>query len=130
MNPKPDAGDPRASPYRSDGDSVAFFRLGFHFDPSYPVNPPEVVFRTKVWHPQVDHETGKVCADYLKTQWKGASSTIFDILIAFRTLLAAPSADGAVNTEALSQFQTDLDAFERKAREWTVSYAMDSGGDE
>ncbi len=83
-----------------------------------------MTFRTKVWHPQVDPETGKVCTDFLKEQWKGAASTIYDVLIAFRTLLANPSKDSAVNADALSQYQSDIEAFEAKAREWTRTYAV------
>jgi hypothetical protein len=80
-----DAGD-RPSPYAG-----GFFTAEVHLPPNYPQDAPEVAFITKVWHPQVDYETGKPCVDFLREQWRPAMG-LRDVLVMLRQLLASPSA--------------------------------------
>lgn len=92
-----------------------------------PVPPPstlQVMFQTRVWHPQIDAESGKPCVDFLKEQWK-PTSTLRDILVAMRQLLASPSSTDSVNSAAASEIGSGWEAFEKHAAEETAKYAMD-----
>ena len=40
--------------------------------PDYPVAPPTITFATKVFHPNVNFETGEICLDILKREWTPA----------------------------------------------------------
>ncbi len=51
----------------------------------------QVMFVTRVWHPQVDYETGKPCVDFLREQWKPTMG-LRDVLVMLRQLLASPTA--------------------------------------
>ena len=39
-------------------------------DGDYPYNPPKMKFDTKVWHPNVSSQTGAICLDILKSEWR------------------------------------------------------------
>lgn len=47
-------------------------------------------FGTRIWHPQVNRETGEPCIDVLKDQWR-PGMTIKDVLIIVRQLIGSPS---------------------------------------
>ena len=47
---------PPESPYAG-----GVFLLNIHFPVDYPFKPPKVMFRTKVYHPNVNSQVGCVC---------------------------------------------------------------------
>lgn len=36
----------------------------------FPVSPPKVFFVTKIFHPNVSRETGEICVNTLKKDWR------------------------------------------------------------
>jgi ubiquitin-protein ligase len=44
------------------------------FSEDYPCNPPEVVFKTPIFHPNV-YKSGEICLDILKSNW----SPVYDV---------------------------------------------------
>ena len=46
----------------------------------YPISPPKVCFRTRIWHPNVEEVSGNVCVDTLKKDWC-SSLTLRDVLL-------------------------------------------------
>ena len=113
----------------------------------------QVSFKTRVWHPQIEPESGKPCVDFLKEQWK-ATSGLRDVLLMLRQLLGSPSqsasrsgdpmhrtytvclkqsvrptphhkAGDSINSAAAAEMHEGIEVFERHAAADTLAYAMD-----
>jgi ubiquitin-conjugating enzyme E2 S len=66
---------PPGTPY-----AEGLWRLHLKIPDDYPNSPPKAVFRTKIWHPNVEENTGAVCVDTLKKDWQ-SKLTLRDVLI-------------------------------------------------
>lgn len=65
------------------------FKLAFSFPSDYPFHPPEVTFRTPIYHPNVDF-SGRICLDILKSKWSAAYN-IRTVLLSLQSLLGEPN---------------------------------------
>lgn len=75
---------PDDTPYAS-----LFFKLSFAFPSNYPYAPPTVLFKTPIYHPNVDF-SGRICLDILKDKWTAAYN-IQTILLSLQSLLGEPN---------------------------------------
>ncbi|KAJ4870734.1 Ubiquitin-conjugating enzyme E2 protein [Raphanus sativus] len=48
------------------------FQLAFAVPEPYPLQPPQVRFSTKIFHPNVHLKTGEICLHILKNAWSSA----------------------------------------------------------
>ena len=64
-------------------------RLSFAFPANYPYAPPQVLFRTPIYHPNVDF-SGRICLDILKDKWTAAYN-IQTVLLSLQSLLGEPN---------------------------------------
>ena len=97
---------PEGSPYEH-----GVFRVHVSIPDRYPFVPPSVVFRTPVYHPNVDRE-GRICLDVLKMPPKGAwkpSLTVSSTLTTIRYLLADPNPDDPLSMDIVSDRVTPTD---------------------
>ncbi|KAF5745359.1 hypothetical protein HS088_TW07G00943 [Tripterygium wilfordii] len=108
---------PNDSPYAG-----GVFVVNIHFPPDYPFKPPKVAFRTKVFHPNINHN-GNICLDILKEQWSPAL-TISKVLLSICSLLTDPNPDDPLVPEIAHTCKTDKVKYESTARSWTQKYAM------
>jgi len=81
-------------------------------------------FDTKIWHPNISSQTGAICLDILKNEWTPAL-TIRTALISLQALLCAPEPDDPQDAVVAQMYKSDLQAFNRKAAEWTQNYAKE-----
>ena len=58
---------PIASPYQG-----GTFLLHIYIPFNYPMDPPQIVFKTRICHPNIHFNTGEICLDVLKTAWTPA----------------------------------------------------------
>lgn len=64
-------------------------KLTFSFPSNYPFAPPAVVFRTPIYHPNVDM-AGRICLDILKDKWS-AVLNVSSVLLSVQSLLGEPN---------------------------------------
>jgi len=98
----------------------------FEFDvPSeYPFKPPKVKAVTKIYHPNIDSKKdGSICLDLVSAEKWRPQVKMEDVLVAIRSLLAAPGADHPLDADVGEQMQKDPALFAKTAAEWTAKYA-------
>lgn len=108
---------PQGTPY-----SQGLWKLFFKIPDDYPKSPPKVSFRTRIWHPNVEENSGAVCVDTLKRDWQ-SKLTLRDVLITISCLLIQPNPDSALNATAGHLLQDDYESFARQARLMTSIHA-------
>ena len=67
------------------------FYLESFFPEEYPMEPPKVLFRTKIYHPNID-KLGRICLDIIKDRWSPALQ-LDRVLVSIQSLLADENLD-------------------------------------
>lgn len=107
---------PEDSPYAG-----GLFELNIQFPTDYPFRPPAIVFSTRVYHPNINAQGG-ICLDILKDQWTPALS-IGKVLLSISSLLTDANPRDPLVPEIARQYETNREAFNATAREWTLRHA-------
>ncbi|KAH1075178.1 hypothetical protein J1N35_027506 [Gossypium stocksii] len=109
---------PGDSPY--DG---GVFEVDIQFPLQYPSEPPKFVFKTKIFHLNIDRN-GNIGLDILKDRWS-RSLTIPQVLHSICSLLENPNPDAPILVpEIANMYNTDPENYKKTARSWTQKYAM------
>lgn len=85
---------PEASPYKE-----GVFEIRLNLPSNYPMAPPKITFITKIFHPNINFETGEVCLDILKEQWTPAW-TLESACLAILDIMNHPNPDSPLNCDA------------------------------
>lgn len=107
---------PEGTPYAG-----GVFELDVHLGPNYPFGPPEVRFRTKIYHCNIN-EHGAICLDLLADKW-AASLNIHRTLLSILSLLGDPNPADPLVQSIAKQYREDREAHDAEARRWTAKYA-------
>ena len=99
------------------------FQIDIVIPDKYPFEPPICKFLTKVWHPNISSQTGVICLDILKDQW-AAAMTIESVLTSLQSFLSSPEPGDPQDAVVANQFQSDRDLYNKTAKYWTYSYAV------
>ena len=102
--------------------AAGVWKLHLTIPPNYPQQPPKANFRTSIFHPNVDSQTGGVCVETLKRDWDD-KLTLKDVLVTISCLLIQPNPDSALNAEAGALIQENYGAFARRAELMTSIHA-------
>ncbi len=65
------------------------FKLSFDFPPTYPYAAPTVLFKTPIFHPNVDF-SGRICLAILKDKWSPLYNAQ-SVLLSLQSLLGEPN---------------------------------------
>lgn len=64
-------------------------KLSFQFPTNYPYVAPTVLFKTPIYHPNIDF-SGRICLDILKEKWS-AIYNVQSVLLSLQSLLGEPN---------------------------------------
>jgi len=114
---------PQDTPYES-----GIYKAKLLFPPEFPSQPPEMIFQTEMWHPNV-HEDGKVCISILHPPGEDAFNEqesaeerwrpilgVEQILMSVMSLLSAPNADSPANIDAAVMFRENPKEWKKRVR--------------
>lgn len=99
------------------------FKLHFKFPDNYPFKAPDVKFLTTVYHPNVNTQTGEICQDVFASSW-APTQKVENILEKILSLLREPATSTPLETEICNEYLYDRENYDKKAREYTLKYAV------
>ncbi|KAF7255726.1 hypothetical protein EG68_07774 [Paragonimus skrjabini miyazakii] len=111
---------PEEAPY-----SKGAFKIEITFPPEYPFKPPKLIFRTPIYHPNID-EKGMICLPIITPEnWKPATK-IEHVLQALISLLHSPEIEHPLRSDVAEEYVKDIKKFMKTAEEHTRKYAEKS----
>ncbi|RIA84605.1 ubiquitin-conjugating enzyme E2 [Glomus cerebriforme] len=107
---------PSGSPYEG-----GIFFLDVHLPTDYPFKPPKVIFKTKVYHPNINRNRS-ISMDILSDQWSPAF-TISKVLLLICLFLTDPDPENPLVPAIAHVYKTNRAQYDATAWEWTCKYA-------
>ena len=108
---------PKDTPYQN-----GIFFLKIYFPSDYPFHPPNINFKTKIYHCNIN-SNGAISLDILNDKWSPALK-ISTLIVSITSLLSDPNPDNPIVPEIAALFKNDKEKHDKNAKEWTVKYAQ------
>jgi len=100
-----------------------YFKVEIILPRSYPFYPPDVIWHTRVWHPNFsDSVPARVCDSVFKEHWS-PSLRLVAIIESLRNLLNNPNPEDPLNPIAAFEYKNRPDIFVARVRQFVEEYA-------
>ncbi|KAJ1926715.1 hypothetical protein IWQ60_003563 [Tieghemiomyces parasiticus] len=84
----------------------------------------EVLFKTRIYHPNVDYESGEVCLSLTREgSWK-PTIKVADLIADIAHLIDNPNLDTPLIESAAKLYTSSRQEYDANAKEWTKLYAQ------
>ena len=108
---------PVDSPYEA-----GTFLVELDFTDNYPFKAPKVLFKTKIYHPNVQTETGEICTQAIEKSWVPTQNAKY-VIEQIISLMADPRPEDALEAEIAEKFTSDREGFNEEARKYVAEFA-------
>jgi ubiquitin-conjugating enzyme E2 H len=103
---------PADSPYEN-----CVWNVRFTITDGFPFTSPSVGFVQRIFHPNVDEESGSICLDALNKSWSPTFTIRHIVETVLPYLLSYPNPDDPLNRDAAHLLKTNKEGFESRVRE-------------
>lgn len=90
------------------------FIFDFVINQNFPHDPPKVLCKQKIYHPNIDLE-GKICLNILREDWKPVLN-LNAVMVGLQYLFLEPNASDPLNKEAAEDLKANREQFKRNVR--------------
>ena len=90
------------------------YLFSFHFPDNYPNNPPKVMCKTKIYHPNIDYD-GNVCLNMLKNDWN-PTYTATSCVAGVYYLFVEPNPNDPLNHEVAKLMRENKEQFKENVK--------------
>lgn len=98
------------------------FRIEISFPEQYPFMPPKILFKTKIYHPNVD-EKGEVCLSIITADnWK-PTTRAEQVIQSLIDIVHTPQPEHPLRSDLAEEFVKDHKKFMKTAEEFTKKNA-------
>ena len=103
---------PKDTPYANRN-----FSVHISLPMEYPFRSPSVGFAERVFHPNVDYNSGSICMNVLNQEWTPVYNLVSILETLLPQLLTYPNPDDPLNEEAAALLVSDKEAFALRCQE-------------
>ena len=100
------------------------FTVCIYLPERYPFASPSMAFRTKIWHPNIEKNSGSICVNVLRDEWSPVLSLVSIFETYLPNLLACPNCKDPFNEEAASQMTENESEYMDYVRWYTRKFAQ------
>lgn len=99
------------------------FAFELHISRDFPFEPPKIVWRTRMWHPNFsDDEQTRICISILRNDWS-PSLHITGVIHAIADLIDQPNPGDPLNFRAAKEMLSDTASFSATVESYIAKYA-------